>query len=87
MLLICAVPILITLSAFTSPLTSGPVKVSNIPPGLEKTWHFVFIMQENKSFDHYFGTYPGADGIPAGVALKDRRGGTMVTPYHSSANV
>ena len=22
------------------------------------------IMQENRSFDSYFGTYPGADGIP-----------------------
>ncbi len=21
-------------------------------------------MQENRSFDSYFGTYPGADGIP-----------------------
>ena len=23
-------------------------------------------MQENRSFDSYFGTFPGADGIPAG---------------------
>jgi phospholipase C len=26
--------------------------------------HVVLIMQENRSFDSYFGTYPGADGIP-----------------------
>ena len=26
--------------------------------------HLIFIIQENRSFDHYFGTYPGADGIP-----------------------
>src|SRR5579859_4248746 len=26
--------------------------------------HVVVIMQENRSFDSYFGTYPGADGIP-----------------------
>ena len=26
--------------------------------------HLVFIVQENRSFDHYFGTFPGADGIP-----------------------
>jgi phospholipase C len=25
--------------------------------------HVIFIMQENRSFDHYFGTYPGADGF------------------------
>ena len=26
--------------------------------------HLIFIVQENRSFDHYFGTFPGADGIP-----------------------
>jgi phospholipase C len=26
--------------------------------------HFVSLMQENHSFDNYFGTYPGVDGIP-----------------------
>ncbi len=26
--------------------------------------HVFIIMQENRSFDQYFGTYPGADGIP-----------------------
>jgi phospholipase C len=25
--------------------------------------HVIIIMQENRSFDHYFGTYPGVDGI------------------------
>jgi len=29
--------------------------------------HIIVIMQENRSFDSYFGTYPGANGIPAGV--------------------
>jgi phospholipase C len=29
--------------------------------------HFVYIIQENISFDHYFGTFPGADGIPLGA--------------------
>jgi len=24
----------------------------------------VIIMQENRTFDEYFGTYPGADGFP-----------------------
>lgn len=26
--------------------------------------HVIVIMQEDRSFDHYFGTYPGANGIP-----------------------
>jgi phospholipase C len=30
--------------------------------------HVVVIMQENRSFDHYFGTYPGADGLPRDAA-------------------
>jgi phospholipase C len=35
-----------------------------LPSGAEKIEHLIFIMQENRSFDHYFGTFPGADGIP-----------------------
>ncbi len=31
---------------------------------IHKIRHVVIIMQENRSFDSYFGTYPGADGIP-----------------------
>jgi phospholipase C len=34
------------------------------PQGIFKLDHLIFIVQENRSFDHYFGTYPGADGIP-----------------------
>jgi phospholipase C len=32
--------------------------------GIHKIRHVVVIMQENRSFDNYFGTFPGADGIP-----------------------
>jgi phospholipase C len=40
--------------------------VAPAPPqvGIHKIRHVVIIMQENRSFDSYFGTYPGADGIP-----------------------
>ena len=34
--------------------------------------HLIMLMQENHSFDNYFGTYPGADGIPAGVCMPVR---------------
>jgi phospholipase C len=51
---------------------------------LEKIKHFVFIMQENRSFDSYFGTYPGADGIPAGISFIDPHDGTTVAPYHET---
>ena len=31
--------------------------------------HIVIIMQENHSFDNYFGTYPGVNGIPKNVCM------------------
>lgn len=32
--------------------------------------HFVYMLQGDRSFDNYFGTYPGAKGIPPGVCQK-----------------
>jgi phospholipase C len=40
--------------------------------------HFIFVIQENHSFDSYFGTYPGANGIPPGTLLPDYPGGPLV---------
>src|ERR1700680_967548 len=54
-----------------------------LPPGLDKIQHFVFIMQENRSFDHYFGTYPGVEGIPPNICLPNPGGGPCVAPYHN----
>jgi phospholipase C len=34
-------------------------------PLLKKLKHLIFIVQENRSFDSYFGTYPKADGFPS----------------------
>ena len=46
--------------------TGGPApKPAPAPAGIGKIRHVVIIMQENRSFDSFFGTYPGADGIPA----------------------
>jgi phospholipase C len=53
------------------------------PPGIHKIKHIVVIMQENRSFDSYFGTYPGVDGIPRGACVPDPRGGCL-KPYHVS---
>jgi len=50
--------------------------------GIHKIKHVVIIMQENRSFDHYFGTFPGADGIPSGVCVPDPRNGGCVRPFH-----
>jgi len=51
--------------------------------GIHKIRHIVVIMQENRSFDSYFGTYPGADGIPKHVCVPDPAHGGCLRPYHS----
>jgi phospholipase C len=33
---------------------------------VKKIKHIVFIVKENRTFDHYFGTFPGADGATSG---------------------
>jgi phospholipase C len=55
--------------------------------GIHKIQHVVIIMQENRSFDSYFGTYPGADGIPMKdgvptVCVPDPQLGQCVRPFH-----
>ena len=37
---------------------------ASAPVGIHKIKHIVMINQENRSFDSYFGTFPGANGIP-----------------------
>jgi phospholipase C len=65
--------------------STGERRPSAVPPGIHKIEHVVTIIQENRSFDHYFGTYPGADGIPPGVCIPDPRGG-CVRPFHLEAD-
>jgi phospholipase C len=62
-----------------------------VPPGIHKIKHVIVVMQENRSFDSYFGTYPGADGIPVSnggpaVCVPNPRGG-CTRPYHDTADV
>jgi phospholipase C len=59
--------------------------------GIHKIEHVIVIMQENRSFDTYFGTYPGADGIPMhggqpSVCVPDAAG-NCVKPFHDSSDV
>ena len=51
--------------------------------GINKIRHIIWIIQENRSFDTYFGTYPGADGIPPGTCLPVLPGsGRCIKPFH-----
>ena len=50
--------------------TAGSVRRSAIvvPSGdLTQIQHIVFIIKENRTFDEYFGTFPGADGTSTGL--------------------
>jgi phospholipase C len=68
----------------------GPPRPHAVPlEGIHKIRHIVMIMQENRSFDSYFGTYPGADGIPMDlgeplVCSPDPKTHVCVEPFHDS---
>ncbi len=50
-----------------------------------KIEHIIFIVQENHSFDNYFGTYPGANGFPLGISIPmdpTQLNLGSVRPYH-----
>jgi phospholipase C len=60
--------------------------------GIQKIKHVVVIMQENRSFDSYFGTYPGADGIPMqngvpSVCVPDPQTQGCVKPFHDTQDL
>ena len=57
------------------------------PAGIHTIKHVVVIMQENRSFDNYFGTFPGADGIAMhnGVptaCLPDPKAAQCLRPFY-----
>ena len=60
--------------------------------GIHKIKHVIVVMQENRSFDAYFGTYPGADGIPMrdghpAACIPDPQLGHCVRPFHDPRQV
>jgi phospholipase C len=69
---------------FVTNVGSGPASATS---GIQKIRHVIVIMQENRSFDSYFGTYPGADGIPPGVCVPDPEAGNCQRPYHDAQDV
>jgi phospholipase C len=50
----------------TNPSTETPLSTARKIALLRSKVKYVFVLfQENRSFDHYFGTYPGANGLVA----------------------
>ncbi len=70
------IPVMAVLLSFTHPGPAAYVFASGSTP----IDHVVVIMKENHAFDNYFGTFPGADGIPPNVSLPDGSGGN-VSPH------
>ena len=88
-------------------LAAGAVGAATLPPGvaraldlpaarvtgtIQDVQHVVILMQENRSFDHYFGTMRGVRGfgdprpieLPSGRPVWDQPGkdGAVVSPFH-----
>lgn len=53
-------PLFSTALLFTSCSSVGANDLSRIQ-------HVVFLIKENRTFDNYFGTFPGADGATTGI--------------------
>jgi phospholipase C len=87
----CSGPSLAT-PAHVERVSGGPTGSYVVPVGVHKIKHVIVIMQENRSFDSYFGTFPGADGIPMKngqptVCVNDPATGSCVAPYVDHADV
>jgi phospholipase C len=83
-LALCAIAAL----SLTQPAAGSQEATTAAPAlaGIHKIQHVIIIQQENRSFDSYFGVYPGADGIPmkAGkptVCSPDPLTGKCVAPF------
>ncbi len=93
---VAGVVLLVVILAGAGGTTAGPpaptarvaARTAQAPlTGIHKIQHVIILTQENRSFDSYFGTYPGADGIPAGVCVPDPLHGGCVAPFHDASDV
>jgi phospholipase C len=91
-------------------MTGAALAASAFPPSIQRALaiparsrrgsimdveHVVILMQENRSFDHYFGTLPGVRGfgdritipMPGGRSVWEQQtgNGTVILPYHLDA--
>jgi len=73
-------------------VSGGPTGSYVVPAGIHKIKHVIIIEQENRSFDNYFGTYPGADGIPMSngrptACLPNPATRGCTRPYHDTTDI
>ena len=81
-------------------LPSIPSSAQSVGNAVTPIKHIIVVMQENHSFDNYFGTYPtangtlnsnpiasqlqGVNGIPSGVCLPSGNGSGCIVPHPAS---
>lgn len=68
------------------------VKKPKEDEGIYKIKHIVLIIEENRAFDHFFGTFPGADGIPMingvpTICVPNPQTQKCIENYHDSKDV
>jgi phospholipase C len=75
--------------AQTPSCTFGPgaLPADTLPPGAPHGSqipidHIVVLMQENRSYDHYFGRLRRGDGTPRGATNPNPLGGDRIRPFH-----
>ena len=93
LLVICFLLFIKLVSAYPQYLqkqnTQSQLKNITLTEGIHKIKHIVIIMQENRSFDSYFGTFPGVNGIPMKngtptVCVPNPQTNECVKPYHDT---
>jgi phospholipase C len=82
----------LALAACTGGGGASAKRSASRPRDIHAIRHIVVIMQENRSFDSYFGVFPGADGIPMSngtpaVCIPDPQRGSCARPYPDHADV
>jgi phospholipase C len=60
----------------------NPTATPTPNPQLDPITHIVIIDKENRSFDQYFGTFPGADGTTTGLLPNGQRVHLIHAPDH-----
>jgi phospholipase C len=90
--LIAAAATVVTMTGLVACGSSAAGTASGSSGGIHQIKHVIVLMQENRSFDSYFGTFPGADGIPMSngvptVCVPDQQTGSCVKPYVDHADV
>jgi phospholipase C len=74
--------LLVSLILLLSYMSGAQISAAN---GVTPIKHVIYIVQENHSFDNYFGTYPGVIGYPPNTALPmdpNETGSPTVSPFH-----